>query len=652
MVNLGEETKKNKKAIEELRYVQINNDFVPANRHNLLLGLFPSGTEGYHMSQKLSDAQEAGQVLAPDDLVAIYCPAAAVTAIDYLKVENADALTDVILSPDGGSANKDLQLKGKGTGDVKLGSDLDLNSNELLKATIIRDVNGNEEIVFVATGSATDYFKLTNATGGAAIKLEPDGSETNVGVDIIGKGTGRLQFATSGQILINAVGSSDVSLGSTSGKITSTAGDDIDLTSTGGDITLTVGGAKDILMAGSQVWGGNVDATGKSITDLLSVTSTGDFTLDVSGDIILDADGADIILKDAGSEFGRLTNSSGLVIDNLVKVTHDGGDVVFEMSGAGNAVHVSTDASAGNPAFIVYGDRDVANNVLFRVYANGAITVDTGNMTFANALDLRWLDSGATGRQIVTVTAGDACIIGDDNLSTTIKGSTITLDSPGDITLDADGGDWIFKDGGTEIFRFTNTSSDCVLNMTTANKTFVLADPVYDDFNMGVISGRIPGADYPSLETFTTNTQAYAFAVSPNPEFIYLEPKEVPHDYKNGTDFLPHVHIALNAAQSSGSSQYVKFELFYAEATSGGTFSESSVVGEVEIPNGSSDLQEFYVDLADITGTNFTIGDQMVCTLKRIAATGGTELAQEPFALSVGFHYQIDTMGSRQERTK
>jgi len=41
-----------------------------------------------------------------------------------------------------------------------------------------------------------------------------------------------------------------------------------------------------------------------------SVTS-GQFTLDSSADIILDADGADVILKDAGSEYGRLTNTSG-----------------------------------------------------------------------------------------------------------------------------------------------------------------------------------------------------------------------------------------------------------------------------------------------------------------------------------------------------
>ena len=46
-----------------------------------------------------------------------------------------------------------------------------------------------------------------------------------------------------------------------------------------------------------------------------TITNDGtDITLDSSGDIILDADGADITLKDAGTTFGSLTNSSGELV--------------------------------------------------------------------------------------------------------------------------------------------------------------------------------------------------------------------------------------------------------------------------------------------------------------------------------------------------
>ncbi len=42
--------------------------------------------------------------------------------------------------------------------------------------------------------------------------------------------------------------------------------------------------------------------------------SSGDLTIDVAGDIILDADGADVLLKDGGTQYAALTNSSGNLI--------------------------------------------------------------------------------------------------------------------------------------------------------------------------------------------------------------------------------------------------------------------------------------------------------------------------------------------------
>ena len=72
--------------------------------------------------------------------------------------------------------------------------------------------------------------------------------------------------------------------------------------------------------------GGDFDVTGSldfsdaNITNVGSIaldtiTNDGtDITLDSSGDIVLDADGADIFLKDAGTTYGSLTNSSGNLI--------------------------------------------------------------------------------------------------------------------------------------------------------------------------------------------------------------------------------------------------------------------------------------------------------------------------------------------------
>ena len=88
--------------------------------------------------------------------------------------------------------------------------------------------------------------------------------------------------------------------------------------------TIDINGLVDI--SGNLSVGGNLDVTGSfdmsdaNITNIGSIaldtiTNDGtDITLDSSGDIILDADGADIFLKDAGTTYGSLTNSSGNLI--------------------------------------------------------------------------------------------------------------------------------------------------------------------------------------------------------------------------------------------------------------------------------------------------------------------------------------------------
>ena len=60
--------------------------------------------------------------------------------------------------------------------------------------------------------------------------------------------------------------------------------------------------------------------------------SSGDITLDAEGDVILDADGADVLLKDAGTQYGALTNSSGNLIiksGSTTAMTFSGANVTF-----------------------------------------------------------------------------------------------------------------------------------------------------------------------------------------------------------------------------------------------------------------------------------------------------------------------------------
>ena len=73
-------------------------------------------------------------------------------------------------------------------------------------------------------------------------------------------------------------------------------------------------------IAGTLGVTGAVTANAGVVVDNITIDGTeidlssGDLTLDVAGDIILDADGADVLLKDAGTQYAALTNSSGNLI--------------------------------------------------------------------------------------------------------------------------------------------------------------------------------------------------------------------------------------------------------------------------------------------------------------------------------------------------
>ena len=142
---------------------------------------------------------------------------------------------------------------------------------------------------------------------------------------------------------------------------------------------------------------------------------TGDTTMDLAGDLIIDVDGGDISLKDAGTQFGGLSNSSGhLQIKD--------GTTVF-LTGNGN------------------------------------------DATFADTLAVTGVLTADAGINIDNITI--------DGTEIDLSSGDLTVDVAGDIILDADGGDVFVKDAGTTYGSLTNTSGNLIIKSgTTTAATF------------------------------------------------------------------------------------------------------------------------------------------------------------------------------------
>ena len=64
----------------------------------------------------------------------------------------------------------------------------------------INDSNGNEEIIFTATGSAVNELTIANATTGNNPNITASGSDANIGINLTPKGVGEITFNGTGKI--------------------------------------------------------------------------------------------------------------------------------------------------------------------------------------------------------------------------------------------------------------------------------------------------------------------------------------------------------------------------------------------------------------------------------------------------------------------
>lgn len=294
----------------------------------------------------------------------------------------------------------------------------------------------------------------------------------------------------------------------TSTDITLDASDDIFIDADGGNIKFQDGGADviDFNIAGSP--------PSMSVTGALSVLTSGAFTVDAAADINLDAGGGDVVLKDDGTQFGSLTNTSGdLIIKSgtTTAATFSSADVTFasDVTVTDNLI-VNGNTTLGNAATdTVTITADVASDILPSadgtydlgavgsewqdLYIDGTANIDylkadsatvTGNLNIQGKIpnlvaDTADIDGGTIDGVIIGGSSAQA-ITGTTITATTslvspqiTRTGSFTIDASSNIILDADGGDVTLKDGGTTFGSLTNTSGNLIVKSgTTTAATF------------------------------------------------------------------------------------------------------------------------------------------------------------------------------------
>jgi len=171
------------------------------------------------------------------------------------------------------------------------------------------------------------------------------------------------------------------------------------------------------------------------------------------------------------------------------------------------------------------------------------------------------------------------------------------------------------------------------------------AATVWNDANVGAMALTVPVASQPDEGNFMdedggdTEITTWAYAVGEKSSGAI----EFPHDYKEGSDIIFHVHWQ-GIAEPTGTDN-VKWQLTYSVAQMESTLDAATTIA---IEAAYDTQYEFKLsNFPTITGTNFNIGDQFVFTIERIIAAGDA-YAGDALIATVGFHYECDTIGSRQ----
>jgi hypothetical protein len=209
-------------------------------------------------------------------------------------------------------------------------------------------------------------------------------------------------------------------------------------------------------------------------------------------------------------------------------------------------------------------------------------------------------------------------------------------------------------------------SASDMLIKTGAGKTVVLDESVYSDVPM-TFSLKGTG-DEATMNTFVGGIKQFKFDVS---KVIHINNVEAPHDYKYGTGAEIHLHWMIKNNLIAGDKVKWQFEFAIGNTRNGTNsmtilcdpdnptvFGTKTVDVEYTAPVGGIPAGTvLYSTLGVVSAeamANVRIGCSLIGTLSRVAkSTGGTNPAADTvYAMNMGIHYEIDTLGSRTRTEK
>ena len=391
-----------------------------------------------------------------------------------------------------------IQAQGGSAFEIGVGTVTDASPDTLSRTAIISSSNGDAAVDF---GAGTKDVFCTLPASKAVIEDNSTNADiagnltiggTVDGVDIAARDavlTSTTTTATNANTTANAAlpkagGTMTGNLVLSSANITMSGSETVD----GVDIS-----ARDAVLTSTTTTATNAETTANAALPKAGGTMTGnishasDFTLDVGGDLILDADGGDIKLRDDGSGFGQLQNSSS---DFIIQVDTQDKDILFKGDDGGSIITALTlDMSEGG-VLVCNSDIAVPDNgkielgagddlQLFHDTNNSQIINNTGALKFrSGSYTFRSVDDATNSMIATPAGAVELYHNGTKIVETSANGLEIPTDNlelrigaGADLKLFHDGNHSVVQDAGTGHLQLSGST----VTITKADRSGTLA---------------------------------------------------------------------------------------------------------------------------------------------------------------------------------
>jgi cytoskeletal protein CcmA (bactofilin family) len=362
------------------------------------------------------------------------------------------------------------------------------------------------------------------------------------------------------------------------------------------------------------------------VADTLVQIATPAFTVDASGDITLDAGGADVVLKDDGTTFGSLTNSSGeLVIKSgstpTTAMTFSGANVTFSGTvtiGSAEISEAELEILDGanvttTELNILDGDTSASSTTLAdadRVVVNDAGTMKQVALTdfetyFESALDTLSNVTTVGALNSGSITSGFGTIdTGSSTITTTglITGGSLDID---DVVIN---GSTIGHTDDTDLITVANGIA------TVAGEISVTTLDI-GGTNVTSTAAELNIVDGGTSATSTTLADADRVVVNDNGTMVQVALTDFETYFESALDTLSNVTTIGTLDSGAISSGFGNIDIGSSTANFGATTVDSlsasdgniTNVGDIALDSISADGTDINVAVSDNSGTAFTI---------------------------------------------